>query len=171
MAVIALEGMKFFAYHGVYEAEKRTGTEYTVDVFVQTAIGAAAKTDNVETTLNYETVFMICRIEMETPRNLIETVLHSIIQRMKNQFPQMMALKVRVRKLHPPLGGRVDAAWVEEEEVYLQNCPRCNKGFINYYPDACWGRFPNLHPATKETLLKQFGGKCLCDDCLKFYAG
>lgn len=171
MAVIALEGMKFFAYHGVYEAERRIGTDFIVDVFVQTAILPAVLTDELEATVNYETVYQICRMEMDKPRNLIESVLHGIIKRMKQQFPRMMALKVRVRKMNPPLGGRVESAWVEDEEVYLQNCPRCNKSFINYSPDDCWGRFPNLHPATKETLLKQFGGKCLCDDCLKFYAG
>lgn len=172
MAVIALEGMKFYAFHGVYEAEKKIGTDYVVDVYIQTAVtAAAAKTEKLETTINYESVFQLCKLEMQQPKQLIETVVAGIIQRMKNQFPGMMALKVRVKKLHPPLGGRVDAAWVEEEEVYMQTCPRCNKGFINYSPNDCWERFPNLHPATKETLLKQFGGKCLCNDCLKFYAG
>lgn len=163
--------MKFYAYHGVYEAEKLIGTDYIVDVHVQTVTALAAKTDQLEATMNYESVFQACKIEMQQPRQLIESVVAGIIQRMKNQFPNMMALKVRVKKLNPPLGGRVDAAWVEEEEVYMQTCPRCNKAFINYSPNDCWERFPNLHPATKETLLKQFGGKCLCNDCLKFYAG
>lgn len=171
MAVIALEGMKFYAYHGVYEAEKLIGTDYIVDVHVQTITVLAAKTDQLEATMNYESVFQACKIEMQQPRQLIESVVAGIIRRMKNQFPNMMALKVRVKKLNPPLGGRVDAAWVEEEEVYMQSCPHCNKSFINYSPNDCWERFPNLHPATKETLMKQFGGKCLCNDCLKFYAG
>ena len=110
-------------------------------------------------------------MEMQQPRQLIETVVAGIVKGIKNQFPNMMALKVRVKKLNPPLGGRVDAAWVEEEEMFMQTCPKCNKPFINYSPNDCWERFPNVHPATKETLLKQFGGRCLCNDCLKFYAG
>ena len=171
MAVVALEGMKFYAYHGVYDAEKAIGTDYVVDVYVHIPIALAAKSDNLEAALNYETVYQICRMEMAQPRHLIEAVLSGIMQRMKHQFPNMMALKVRVHKLHPPLGGRVEAAWVEEEEVFMHNCPRCAKPFINYNPGDCWERFPNLHPATKETLIKQFGGKCLCNDCLKFYAG
>ena len=171
MAVIALEGMKFYAYHGVYEAEKLIGTDYVVDVYVQTIIALAAKTDQLEATVNYESVFQICKMEMQQPRQLIETVVAGIVKGIKNQFPNMMALKVRVKKLNPPLGGRVDAAWVEEEEMFMQTCPKCNKPFINYSPNDCWERFPNVHPATKETLLKQFGGRCLCNDCLKFYAG
>lgn len=171
MAVIALEGMKFYAYHGVYEAEQLIGTDYVVDVYVNAGIVAAIQKDQLEATINYESVFQACKLEMQQPRQLIETVLAGIFRRMKNLFPNMMALKVRVKKLNPPLGGRVEAAWVEEEEVFMQACPRCNKQFINYYPNDCWERFPNLHPATKETLLKQFGGRCLCNDCLKFYAG
>jgi dihydroneopterin aldolase len=171
MAVIALEGMKFYAYHGVYEAEKLIGTDYVVDVYVQTVTALAAKTDQLEATVNYESIFQICKMEMQQPRQLIETVVAGIVKGIKNQFPNMMALKVRVKKLNPPLGGRVDAAWVEEEEMFMQTCPKCNKPFINYSPNDCWERFPNVHPATKETLLKQFGGRCLCNDCLKFYAG
>lgn len=171
MAIIALEGMKFYAYHGVYEAEKAIGADYMVDVYVQTIIAEAAKTDKIESALNYESVYQICKLEMQAPRQLIETVVTNIFQRMKQQFPDMMALRVRVRKLNPPLGGRVAVAWVEEDQMFMQQCPRCNKNFINYNPGDCWERFPNLHPATKETLLRQFNNKCLCDDCLKFYAG
>ncbi len=171
MAIIALEGMKFHARHGVYDAEQLVGTDYMVDVYIQTVITGAAAADQVEATINYESVYQICKTEMSQPRKLLETVVNGIFQRMKKQFPNMMALKVRVRKLNPPLGGQVAAAWVEEDQVFMQQCPRCNKPYISYSPDDCWEHFPNLHPATKETLLRQFGGKCLCDNCLKFYAG
>ena len=40
-----------------------------------------------------------------------------------------------------------------------------------FEPADCWKRFPNLHPATRETLTRQYEGQCLCDECLKFYAG
>lgn len=171
MATIALEGMRFHAYHGVYEAEKLLGTEFVVDVYVKTKTGKAASEDNIEHTINYETIFQICRLEMEQPRLLIETVLESIIERMKHQFNNMEGLRVRVRKMHPPLGGRVDSAWVEEEDEFTKDCPRCKKKFITYEKGDCWARFPNLHQATKETLIRQYDGKCLCNDCLKFYAG
>ena len=171
MAIIALEGMKFYAYHGVYEAEQKIGADFMVDVYVQTVITPAAMTDQLEITINYESVFQICKMEMSQPRKLLETVVNNIFQRMKAQFAGMMALKVRLRKLHPPLGGQVAAAWVEEDQMFMQACPKCSKPFINYNPGDCWLRFPNLHPATKETLLRQFDNKCLCDECLKFYAG
>jgi len=171
MALISLEGMRFHAFHGVYEAEKTLGTEYIVDIVVNINTEKAVKDDNVELTINYETVYQICRMEMEQPRNLVETVVAGIVKRMKFQFTQMQAIRVRVKKLNPPIGGRVESAWVQEEQDFVRDCPRCKKKFINYDADDCWQRFPNLHPATKETLERQFGKNCLCDNCLKFYVG
>ena len=52
MAQIALEGMRFHAFHGVHEAEQIIGTEFVVDVFVRSGITRAALSDNVALTIN-----------------------------------------------------------------------------------------------------------------------
>jgi 7,8-dihydroneopterin aldolase/epimerase/oxygenase len=172
MATISLEGMKFHAYHGVYEAEKILGTDYLVDVSVQTSIGVAAATDDVAQTINYETIYQICDQEMLTSRNLIETVVENIITKMKYQFPNMHSLYVKVRKLNPPLGGRVYASVVEEHEEYFSACPNCRKPFICYQDkELCWCKDANVHPATAENLKRQFNNKCLCAKCLTFFGG
>jgi dihydroneopterin aldolase len=171
MALISLEGMRFHAFHGVYEAERKIGTSYLVDVYVQTGVGKAVESDSLEKTINYETIYQICKLEMSTPHNLIETVLAGIIERMKHQFEGMEALRVRVRKLNPPLGGQVESAAVEASAEFSNECPRCKRKFISYTGSDCWEKFPNLHPATREMLNRQFGPRCLCDDCLTFYAG
>lgn len=170
MAWIALEGMRFRAFHGVYPPEQVLGTDYVVDVQVQADITTAAKLDDVECTVNYETIHRICQIEMDTPRKLIETVVHNIIREIKKQFPNLMALRVRVRKEHPPLGGRVDASWVEEESSFMSLCPRCGSPLVCYHDDTCWCRENNIHPATKEAIKKQFK-TCLCSNCVRFFAG
>jgi 7,8-dihydroneopterin aldolase/epimerase/oxygenase len=172
MAYIALEGMRFHSFHGVYEAERILGTTYIVDVYIQTAQNnMAAATDDLSNALNYETVYMVCRSEMEKPRHLIEAVVGSILKRMKHQFATMTSLKVRIKKQNPALGGIVGASVYEEEEQYLATCPRCNRPFVNYQPGDCWARVPNLYSGTRETIERQFGGRCLCDNCLKFFAG
>lgn len=189
MALVVLEGMRFHAFHGVYPEEQLLGTEYVVHVEVQTGIALAAKSDNIEeATVNYETVFQICLAEMAQPHKLIETVVSGIIKRMKMQFPQMKGVKVQVRKLnplmsnkmralkdsekYPPIGGTVEAAWVQDEENFVSNCPRCKKPFLCYKDDTCWCKsLNNIHPATLETLKRQFDTSCLCPNCLKLYAG
>lgn len=189
MAVVALEGMRFHAFHGVYPEEQLLGTDYVVNVEVKTGIALAAKTDSIEqATINYETVFQICMAEMAQPRKLLETVVAGIIRRMKHQFPQMMGIKVQVRKLHPPIStkmramknpeqyqaisGTVEAAWVQDEGTFTSNCPRCKAAFLCYTDETCWCKeLNNIHPATQETLKRQFGSTCLCGNCLKLYAG
>ncbi len=172
MGSIALEGMRFFAYHGVYEAERILGTEFVVDVYVQTdQTLEAGSSDDPAQALNYETIYLICKLEMSDPRQLIESVALGIMDRMKTQFDRMQALKVRIRKLNPPLGGVVSASVVEEEEEYVNACPRCGQAFINYYPGDCWERFPTIYAGTRDGLVKQYGQQCLCDRCLGFYAG
>ncbi len=189
MALIVLEGMRFHAFHGVYPEEQILGADYIVNVEVQTGIAIAAKTDDIEhTTVNYETVFQICMAEMAQPRNLLETVVTRIIYRMKRQFPQMKGVKVQLKKLnpaisskmrakdnpekYPPIGGTVESAWVQDEGSFVSNCPRCKKPFLCYADDTCWCKeITNIHPATQETLTRQFGTTCLCQNCLKLYAG
>jgi len=189
MALVVLEGMRFHAFHGVHPEEQVLGTAYVVNVEVETGIQLAAETDSIEqATVNYETVFQICAIEMAQPRKLIETVVTAIIKRMKRQFPQMKGIKVQVRKENPPIsikmqakenpdkhpaiGGRVAAAWVQDEGKFVSNCPRCKTPFICYADETCWCKeLTNIHPATHETLTRQFGSSCLCVNCLKLYAG
>lgn len=189
MALVVLEGMHFHAYHGVYPEERVLGTEYIVNVEINTGIAAASKSDKLEdAAINYETVYQICMAEMAQPRNLLETVVSSIIYRLKRQFSQMKGVKVQVRKLQPPIGskmrakknpeqfkpigGTVESAWVQDEAEFVTGCPRCKKKFLCYGDDTCWCKaLDNLHPATQETLKRQFGTTCLCGDCLKLYLG
>jgi 7,8-dihydroneopterin aldolase/epimerase/oxygenase len=189
MALIVLEGMRFHAFHGVHPEEQVLGTDYVVYVEVRTEITQAAKTDSIEdASVNYETVFQICMAEMAQPRKLLETVVTGIIQRMKRQFPLMNGLKVQVRKLspplssrmqamensdkYPPIAGSVNAAWVQDEGNFDASCPNCKKSFLCYTDDTCWCKeLKNVHPATLETLKRQFGTACICQNCLKLYAG
>lgn len=171
MAWIALEGMQFRAFHGVHDAERIVGNDFEIDVHIKTGISKAAASDNVENALNYETVYLLCKLEMAKPRKLLESVLYAIADGLKHQFSDMQGLRIRVRKLQPPLGGRVDAAWVEEEMDFVSECGRCKKKMISYSDDDCWTKGVLVHPATRETLERQFGKKCFCQDCLKLYAG
>jgi dihydroneopterin aldolase len=171
MAWITLEHMQFYAHHGVYDAEQAIGGEFVVDVFIKTKISKSASSDAVEDTLNYETVFQVCQQQMDKPRKLIETVLYGIVAGLKHQFGSMEGVRIRVRKLHPPLGGRVGSAWVEEEFDFTAECPRCKSKLVCYNDNDCWCRYVMVLPASRETIQRQYGKKCLCENCLKIYAG
>jgi dihydroneopterin aldolase len=126
MAIIALEGVRFFARHGYYEEEQVLGNTFVLDVIVNADIELAAATDELyeemeedeieedepaATTVNYELLYFICQLEMKTPAKLLETVVDRIVDRIV-AFDNVTGYLVRLRKLNPPLGGRVDRAWV-----------------------------------------------------------
>lgn len=123
MAIIALEGMRFYANHGYYEEERILGNEFILDVFVNANTMLAAVADELytppvgdgkvrPTTVNYETIFLICQAEMRKPAKLLETVVERIAGRIMEHFENAEGVIVRVKKLHPPLAGRVDCSWV-----------------------------------------------------------
>ena len=103
MATIALEGLRFYAYHGFYEEEQLLGTDFIVDVYVETDFSEAAEGDDLFSTVNYETLFLLCQIEMKKTTKLLETLAQRILDKIDNQFEDLQGIKVRIRKLNPPL--------------------------------------------------------------------
>ena len=114
-AIIALEGIRLYGRHGYYPEEEILGTEFIIDVYVEANIKEAAKSDELIHTVNYETIYLICQREMKNTSSLIEKIAKSIADEIHDFFPQVWGVKVRLRKMHPPLGGTVHSAFVEIE--------------------------------------------------------
>ena len=104
---IELERMEFRAFHGCYELERKVGNRFTVDLTVRAELGDAAAEDAVEKTVNYLTVYEIVREQMQVTQHTIERVATNIIDALYAAFPQLVAVRCRVSKLAPPLGGKV----------------------------------------------------------------
>lgn len=113
MSKVALEGMQFYAYHGYYEEERLIGGYFVVDVYIDTNFVLAAQTDDLSGTVNYETVYFICRMEMKRPSKLIENVAQRIHSKLSDVFTKASGILVRISKLNPPLGGPVNRSYVE----------------------------------------------------------
>ena len=169
MGLISLEGMRFYAYHGFYDEEQVMGNEYVLDIHIHTNLSAASRSDDLYKTINYETVYLICKNEMAKPRRLLETIAQSIVSKLKHQFSTLQEVTVSIKKINPPLGGRVDSAGIELDESYGKKCGRCGGGMICYNDDTCWCQNFRIHPETMESLQAQYQG-CLCKNCLSFFA-
>jgi dihydroneopterin aldolase len=116
MAIIALEGMHFFAFHGYYDEEQKMGGDFILDVYITADVKLAAAKDDLEGTVNYEMVYFICKSEMKKTSRMIETVAQRILDRLCNLLSEKAkGVKVRLRKMNPPLGGKVHSAYVELE--------------------------------------------------------
>ena len=65
MGYIQLECMEFYAYHGHFEEEQKIGNKYIVHLSLKLDLSKAAKSDNLEDTVNYFTVYELVREEMK----------------------------------------------------------------------------------------------------------
>ena len=169
MGLVALEGMRFHAYHGFYDEEQILGNYFVVDVKITTDIGAAAATDELHETINYEMIYEITRIVMEQPVRLLETLVDGIIAGLKHQFSSIQDVHVSIKKENPPLGGEVAYSVVEDSESYVIECGKCRRPMICYGDDDCWCKPILLHPRTREAIKQEFRG-CICKKCLAYYA-
>lgn len=113
MATIGLEDVRFHAPHGFYEEEHLTGNEFSIDVEVEANISAAATQDDLGGTVNYGTIYYLLQAEMKKPTQLLEALAYRMASRIQRQFDQVSSVRLRLRKLNPPLGGQVGAAVVE----------------------------------------------------------
>ncbi len=110
---INIEGINLYAYHGCLEAEKLIGGSYIVDVYIVTDFSEAANTDDLLKTIDYCTVYEVCKKEMAVRSKLIEQVCHRIFNSLRSELSGIIHLHVKLTKLAPPINGHVDKVSVE----------------------------------------------------------
>ncbi|WP_276366834.1 dihydroneopterin aldolase [Chryseolinea sp. H1M3-3] len=109
---VALEGLEFHAFHGVYPHERESGNWFEVDIAVETDFSLAAATDELVGTVNYETLFKVVKTEMEEPSKLLETVAEKIATDVLEIFPNVIFVELKISKINPPIGGKCRKATV-----------------------------------------------------------
>lgn len=113
MSKIILENMEFHAFHGCLDFEQQLGNTFIVDISMELDTTQSGFTDNLENTLNYQLVYDVVKAQMEIPSKLIEHAGQRIMDNIFDQFQQINELKVRLSKLNPPLGGKVERVTIE----------------------------------------------------------
>jgi len=109
---IALEGLEFHAFHGVYPHERESGNWFEVDIAVETDFSLAAASDELGGTVNYETLFKIVKEEMEQPSKLLESVAEKIASDVLSNLTSVLSVDLKISKLNPPIGGKCKKATV-----------------------------------------------------------
>jgi len=109
---VALEGLEFHAFHGVYPHERESGNWFEVDIAVETDFSEAAQSDELAGTVNYETLFRMVKEEMEKPSRLLETVAEKIVDDVLKALPSVKSVELKISKLNPPIGGKCRKATV-----------------------------------------------------------
>jgi len=112
MGKIYVEGARIYAYHGCFKEETLIGTNFIIDIELDVDLSAAAKSDSLADTVNYQTVFQLVNKEMQTPSKLLEHVADRCITALFQEFKTINKINIKVAKLNPPLGGHIDAVSV-----------------------------------------------------------
>lgn len=110
MGKIVLEGMEFYAFHGVFAEEKSIGGRYLVDVEVFYPF--ENNQDQLSDTVDYTVIYEIVARHMHQPAQLIEYVAVQIKAEISSRFPGCDSL-IRVSKMSPPVGGSLSRTYVE----------------------------------------------------------
>lgn len=105
--ILELEGMRFHAFHGCLEHERREGNTFIVDFRASIPISRAADSDRLEDTADYGRIYGIVKSEMEKPSDLIEHAAARIVRSIEKEFPEIAGFSIRVSKENPPVGGPV----------------------------------------------------------------
>jgi dihydroneopterin aldolase len=122
---ILLEGMRFYAYHGVNPEERALGQRFLVDVVMAVDLRRPGQSDDLADTVSYSDVYKVVRGIVEgEPRNLIEAVAEEIAAAILTGFPPVVRVTVTVRKPEVPMkGSLLDAAGVRITRSQVDGSP------------------------------------------------
>ena len=109
---ISLNGMRFYAHHGCFEAERVVGTQFRVNLSFDADTSRAQQSDDIADTISYLDVYQAVKTQMQQPSNLLEHVAQRIITALAQQFPTISNITIDIHKLNPALGGEVGSASV-----------------------------------------------------------
>ena len=111
---IHLKNMLFYGYHGDLAEENRLGQRFIVDLMLTLDIAEVARTDELESTVDYVRVHEVCRRLVEEERvRMIETLASRIAERLLADFPRINTVEVVVKKPSVPMKGVLDYVAVE----------------------------------------------------------
>ncbi len=114
---IELNGLRFFAGHGLYAEETKVANEFEVNLQLQYESNQKVITD-IEDTIDYETVYSIIQEEMTIQQELLETCAMQICDLIYQEFRQIEIIKISIRKLTPPLTNFIGSVGVSYTKLY-----------------------------------------------------
>lgn len=109
---ISLNSIRIYAYHGVYEEERRIGNEFIISLSIYLPINKDILDDSLSHTVSYADLFNIIHEENKIPHRLLETLTLSIAEKIKKNYPQITRGKIKIEKSRPPIPDMLGSASV-----------------------------------------------------------
>lgn len=116
MGKIILKNIRTYSYHGCLIEESKIGSQYRVDLEIETDLTKSESSDDLNDTVDYVLLNHIVVEEMAIRSNLLEHVARRIIDQTLEKAPTISYIKIEVSKLNPPIGGDVAEVTIVLEE-------------------------------------------------------
>ena len=107
MALISVEGIRIFAYHGHLPEEKKLGGHFIVSVWVTADTSEVEKTDDLNDTVDYVKIIEIVKEQMAIRSDMIEHPARRIVDAIL-PIQKVKKVKVEVEKINPPIDATFD---------------------------------------------------------------
>jgi len=106
MFTVSISNVKKIAPVGLFSQESKTYNHLVFDIDVS----QDATIDNLPT-IDYGVLHQFIDDALVVPSKLLETLLYRIVKSIESHYPDAL-FKVKITKMHPPLGGEPGAASV-----------------------------------------------------------
>jgi 7,8-dihydroneopterin aldolase/epimerase/oxygenase len=111
---IIVQGIEFYAYHGVPDAEQQIGHRYRVDLVVDLDLREAGRTDDLRHTVSYgDLARLVIQIGTSQQRRLLESLAEQMCAAILEQFPAVRRVELFIAKRLPPTGTITELAGVK----------------------------------------------------------
>ncbi len=111
--VIEIRGLRVLAIVGALSEERTRVQPLDIDLDLERSFSRAAEGDDLSATTNYaEVVSTVAALVRTGQFVLLETLAHRVATRVLDANPELEAVTVAVRKLHPPLDEDVSTVGV-----------------------------------------------------------
>ena len=117
LITVELKQLRFFAHHGLYPEEKKTGNEFEVNLSVFYLPNQGTITD-ISETINYALLYELVKNEMSRPTGLLETITMNIAAKIRTGFPQAKRISISISKIHPPIPNFTGSVRVSFDKEY-----------------------------------------------------
>ena len=111
MLTVSLHGIAISSPRGLYAEEHKIHNSFEVDVDIIVPAGNVNEIPFVD----YTILRAVVAQAFEQPYELLEHFIRDIHTQLKQSFPESERIKIAIRKMHPPMPGRVGYAQVVYE--------------------------------------------------------
>ncbi len=107
MALITVEGIRLYAYHGHLPEEAKLGGHFIVNVWVTADTSEVEKTDDLNDTVDYAKIIAIVKEQMAIRSDMIEHPAKRIVDAIL-PLNKVQKVKVEVEKIQPLINASFD---------------------------------------------------------------